>query len=243
MRKIIVGAFTSLDGVMQAPGGPDEDPIGGFKFGGWAAPMFDEKMGAFIGELFAKPFDLLLGRKTYDIFAAHWPYVDKDDPIGPLFDRIDKYVATRNPDFKPTWQNSHVLGSDTIAAVRKLKRRRVGPPDAGLHRIPESTVRERPRRRDPRLRLPGHPRQGQAALRRRLLPARPDADRFAHQRHRHRHEPLCPRRRCRQRLLRIRNADRRRAGAPTQPHLTGLRPAPPPPPFPPATRRRRTWRG
>ena len=121
MRKIIVGAFTSLDGVMQAPGGPDEDPIGGFKFGGWAAPLFDEKMGAFIGELFAKPFDLLLGRKTYDIFAAHWPYVEKDDPIGPLFDRINKYVATRNPAFKTTWQNSHVLGPDTIAAVRKLK--------------------------------------------------------------------------------------------------------------------------
>ena len=121
MRKIIVGAFTSLDGVMQAPGGPDEDPIGGFRFGGWAAPLFDEKMGAFIGELFAKPFDLLLGRKTYDIFAAHWPYVEKDDPIGPLFDRIGKYVATRNPAFKTTWQNSHVLGPDTIAAVRRLK--------------------------------------------------------------------------------------------------------------------------
>ena len=121
MRKIIVGAFTSLDGVMQAPSGPEEDPIGGFTFGGWAAPLFDEKMGAFIGELFSKPFDLLLGRKTYDIFAAHWPYVEKDDPIGPLFDRINKYVATRNPVFKTTWQNSHVLGPDTIAAVRELK--------------------------------------------------------------------------------------------------------------------------
>lgn len=121
MRKIIVGAFVSLDGVMQAPGGPEEDPIGGFKFGGWVAPLFDEKMGAFIGELFSRPFDLLLGRKTYDIFAAHWPYVAKDDPIGPLFDRINKYVATRNPAFKTTWQNSHVLGADVIAAVRALK--------------------------------------------------------------------------------------------------------------------------
>lgn len=121
MRKIIVAAFTSLDGVMQAPGGPDEDPIGGFKFGGWAAPLFDETIGASIGELFAKPFDLLLGRKTYDIFAAHWPYVEKDDPIGPLFDRINKYVATRNLAFTPTWQNSHVLGADAIAAVRQLK--------------------------------------------------------------------------------------------------------------------------
>ena len=121
MRKIIVGAFVSLDGVMQAPGGPEEDPIGGFRFGGWVAPFFDEKMGESVGETFARPFDLLLGRKTYDIFAAHWPYAGADDPIGPLFDRIDKFVATRNPAFAPTWQNSHVLGSDAVAAVRALK--------------------------------------------------------------------------------------------------------------------------
>ena len=121
MRKIIVGAFVSLDGVMQAPGGPEEDPIGGFRFGGWVAPFFDEKMGESVGETFAKPFDLLLGRKTYDIFAAHWPYAGADDPIGPLFDRIDKFVATRNPAFAPTWQNSHVLGPDAVAAVRALK--------------------------------------------------------------------------------------------------------------------------
>lgn len=121
MRKIIVGAFVSLDGVMQAPGGPEEDPIGGFTFGGWVAPLFDEKMGTAIDEMFANPFDLLLGRKTYDIFAAHWPYADKNDPIGPLFDRINKYVATRNPRFTTTWQNSHVLGTDTVAAVETLK--------------------------------------------------------------------------------------------------------------------------
>jgi dihydrofolate reductase len=121
MRKIIVGAFISLDGIMQAPGGPDEDPIGGFKYGGWAAPYFDESMGEAVGEMFAKPFDLLLGRKTYDIFAAHWPYVGPDDPIGPLFDRINKYVATRNPNLKLAWQNSHALGPDALAAVRQLK--------------------------------------------------------------------------------------------------------------------------
>lgn len=122
MRKIIVGAFTSLDGVMQAPGGPHEDPVGGFKLGGWGFPYFDDTMGEVVGEMFAKPFDLLLGRKTYDIFAAHWPYAPADDPIGPLFDRINKYVATRNPDFTPGWQNSHVLGDgDALAAVRKLK--------------------------------------------------------------------------------------------------------------------------
>ncbi|WP_411032871.1 dihydrofolate reductase family protein [Shinella sp. BYT-45] len=121
MRKIIVGAFTSLDGIMQAPGGPDEDPVGGFTFGGWGVPHFDEKMGQTIDKLFAEPFDLLLGRKTYDIFAAHWPHTGADDPIGSLFDRIRKYVATRNPRFSPSWQNSHVLGPDAVAAVKALK--------------------------------------------------------------------------------------------------------------------------
>src|SRR3981081_4488041 len=82
MRKIIVASFTSLDAVMQAPGGPAEDPTGGFAFGGWTAPYFDEALGAGMGEIFGRPFDLLLGRKTYDIFAAHWPYVG--DPMTPL---------------------------------------------------------------------------------------------------------------------------------------------------------------
>ncbi len=121
MRKIIVGAFTSLDGVMQAPGGPDEDPTGGFRHGGWAAPHFDEALGQAVDEMFARPFDLLLGRKTYDIFAAHWPYAGADDPIGHLFDRIGKYVASRNADVKLDWKGSHWLGSDTVAALRKLK--------------------------------------------------------------------------------------------------------------------------
>ena len=121
MRKIIVGAFVSLDGIMQAPGGPQEDPIGGFEYGGWAVPYFDDTMGESVSEMFAEPFDLLLGRKTYDIFAAHWPYVGPDDPIGPLFDRITKYVATRNPYLKLDWQNSQTLGTDTVAAVKKLK--------------------------------------------------------------------------------------------------------------------------
>jgi dihydrofolate reductase len=121
MRKIIVGAMVSLDGVMQAPGGPHEDPTGGFTYGGWVAPYFDESLGQAVSDMFAKPFDLLLGRKTYDIFAAHWPYVGPDDPIGPLFDRINKYVATRNPNLKLAWQNSHALGPDALAAVRTLK--------------------------------------------------------------------------------------------------------------------------
>lgn len=121
MRKIIVGAFTSLDGIMQAPGGPHEDPVDGFEYGGWATPYFDEAMGQAVDEMFARPFDLLLGRKTYDIFAAHWPYVGADDPIGLLFDRITKYVATRNPDLKLDWQNSRTLGTDVVDTLRKLK--------------------------------------------------------------------------------------------------------------------------
>ncbi|PTM91404.1 dihydrofolate reductase family protein [Mycoplana dimorpha] len=121
MRKIIVGAFVSLDGVMQAPGGPDEDPIGGFRHGGWAVTYFDERMGEAVDEMFARPFDLLLGRKTYDIFAAHWPYEPADDPIGTLFDRITKFVATRNAELDLTWKNSRTLGPDAVAALTALK--------------------------------------------------------------------------------------------------------------------------
>ena len=121
MRRIIVSTFTSLDGVMQAPGGPQEDPIGGFAFGGWTFPHFDPALGAAMGEIFGRPFDLLLGRKTYDIFAAHWPYVaDPNDPIAGLFNKVTKYVASRS---SPAliWQNSRLLGRDIVAALKKLK--------------------------------------------------------------------------------------------------------------------------
>ena len=121
MRRIIVGAFVSLDGVMQSPGGPAEDPTGGFTDGGWVVPYSDETVGSAIGDMFAAPFDLLLGRKTYEIFAAHWPYVGADNPIGALFDRITKYVATRDADLKLDWQNSQTLGADAVAAIRALK--------------------------------------------------------------------------------------------------------------------------
>jgi dihydrofolate reductase len=123
MRRIVVGAFLSLDGVMQSPGGPKEDPVGGFQHGGWVVPYFDETVRNSVSERFARSFDLLLGRKTYDIFAAHWPYVDADDPIGPMFDRITKYVATRNPNPSLSWQNSQTLGTDAVAGVRRLKAR------------------------------------------------------------------------------------------------------------------------
>jgi len=121
MRRIVVSTFTSLDGVMQAPGGPAEDPTGDFALGGWTFPYFDEVLGAAMGEIFGRPFDLLLGRKTYDIFAAHWPYIsDPNDAFAAMFNRITKYVATR---FEPKldWKNSRWLGKDTIAALKKLK--------------------------------------------------------------------------------------------------------------------------
>ena len=81
MRKIIVGAIVSMDGVMQAPGGPTEDPTKGFKFGGWVMPYFDQEFGEEIDRLFKDKFDLLLGRKTYEIFAAYWPYYDENAPM------------------------------------------------------------------------------------------------------------------------------------------------------------------
>ena len=124
MRKVIVGAFVSMDGVMQAPGGPEEDPTGGFKFGGWVAPLADTDpvFGEEVGALFGQPYDLLLGRKTYEIFAAHWPYAEggPDDEIARQFNRITKYVATRSGDVDTSWVNTVVLG-DAVENVAKLK--------------------------------------------------------------------------------------------------------------------------
>lgn len=121
MRRIVVATFTSLDGIMQAPGGPAEDPTGGFAYGGWTAPHFDAALGGAMGEILGRPFDLLLGRKTYDIFAAHWPFVtDPNDPIAPMFNRITKYVASRTLKTLD-WQNSRLLGDDVVAALKTLK--------------------------------------------------------------------------------------------------------------------------
>src|SRR5690606_17035433 len=97
MRKIRLTAFVSMDGVMQAPGGPDEDRDGGFEHGGWTVSYWDEPMGRFMDRTFDTPFDLLLGRRTYDIFAAHWPRVPDSDPIAKSFNTVTKYVATHRP--------------------------------------------------------------------------------------------------------------------------------------------------
>jgi dihydrofolate reductase len=120
MRKIIAATFVSLDGVMQAPGGPEEDPTGGFKFGGWTFPLFDEDGAAAVGAMFEKPFDLLLGRTTYDIFSAYWPHHD-DNPVGKAFNEVRKYVATHSHE-KLTWNNSQSLGGDVVGRLREIKR-------------------------------------------------------------------------------------------------------------------------
>jgi dihydrofolate reductase len=122
MRKVITGAFVSIDGVMQAPGGPEEDPTGGFTFGGWVVPYADEVFGKAVEELFSQPFDLLLGRRTYEIFAAHWPYAEggRDDSIAQPFNRVTKYVATRSK-LDLTWKGSVAL-HDAAADVARLKR-------------------------------------------------------------------------------------------------------------------------
>lgn len=121
MRKVIVNAFVSLDGIMQSPGGPAEDPTGGFALGGWTVSYFDDVVGREMDAMFDRPFDLLLGRKTYEIFASHWPFVGSDNPVGALFNRVTKYVATRSPTLRVPWQNSQILGPDAVAAVRELR--------------------------------------------------------------------------------------------------------------------------
>ncbi|MBB4214274.1 dihydrofolate reductase [Rhizobium sp. BK212] len=120
MRKLVAAAFVSLDGVMQAPGAPQEDPTGGFTLGGWTVNYWDEPMGQFMGGIFTDPFELLLGRKTYEIFAAHWPFVEKDDPIGQVFNAVTKYVATSSTE-PLTWENSIALRGDVAAEIARLK--------------------------------------------------------------------------------------------------------------------------
>jgi len=119
MGRIHLELFTTLDLVGQAPGGPDEDPEG-FEFGGWQAPLIDDVAGAQIDAAYEGTDALLLGRRTYDIFAAHWPH--QDDDFAALFNRIPKYVASRGtPDL--SWAGSTQLGPDLAGAVRELRKR------------------------------------------------------------------------------------------------------------------------
>jgi dihydrofolate reductase len=117
MRKIIVLSFISLDGIIQAPGGPEEDTSGGFRYGGWTVPFFDEFLGKVMEEQMSKPFDLLLGRKTYEIFASYWPH-HKDE--GPEINQATKYVASHGA-MQFTWGKSVLLQGDIVEVIRKLK--------------------------------------------------------------------------------------------------------------------------
>ena len=111
MRKLTVAAFVSLDGVIQGPGGPREDTSGGFALGGWVFPFADEQFGEVMGGIFSDPFDLVLGRKTYDIFAPYWGSRATDGGIGQQFTAVNKYVATRSGELPSPWANSEVLES------------------------------------------------------------------------------------------------------------------------------------
>jgi dihydrofolate reductase len=119
MRKLIVSTFLTLDGVMQAPGGPGEDDSGAFAHGGWSVNYWDDLMGQVMGEVMSPPFDLVLGRRTYDIFAAHWPHASEEEGAGPL-NNATKHVASRS---KPalSWQNSVHIEGDVAEGVAALK--------------------------------------------------------------------------------------------------------------------------
>jgi dihydrofolate reductase len=120
MRKLMVGTFVTLDGVMQAPGGPDEDRDGGFTYGGWMVPFIDDMILRVMTDWVGRADGLLLGRRTYEIFAASWPYASADDPIAAKLNSVRKYVASRTLK-RVDWNNSTLLTGDIADAVRKLK--------------------------------------------------------------------------------------------------------------------------
>jgi dihydrofolate reductase len=119
MRKLIVSTFLTLDGVMQAPGGPEEDESDGFAYGGWSVNYWDDMMGQVMGEAMSVPFDLVLGRTTYDLFAAYWPHATDDQGAKPLNDAT-KYVVSRG---RPTleWSRSVLVDGDAAEGIEKLK--------------------------------------------------------------------------------------------------------------------------
>lgn len=123
MRKILVLEFISLDGVMQAPGGPREDTSGGFKYGGWTFPYFDEVSGQEMDKQMSGKYDLLLGRKTYDIFASYWPHHIEGWPV---VNKITKYVVSKTLK-SPSWENTVVIKKDVVSELKKLKKQ-VGTP-------------------------------------------------------------------------------------------------------------------
>jgi dihydrofolate reductase len=129
MRKIITTTFVTLDGVMQAPGGPKEDTSGDFAYGGWSFGYWDELMGNVMGGFMDMPFELLLGKRTYDIFAAHWPN-SKEEPVAPKFNSTKKYVVSHAQQ-ELSWNNSSIVTGDVVAELAKLKS--LDGPDLWVH--------------------------------------------------------------------------------------------------------------
>lgn len=131
MRKIIVLTFISLDGVMQAPGGPEEDLSGGFKYGGWTVPYFDDTLGEVMDQQIQPPFDLLLGRKTYDIFASYWPHQDEaTSTVAAAFNVAKKYVVSTQS-LTLDWRNSELISDDVVEKIKQLKQQ--DGPDLQVH--------------------------------------------------------------------------------------------------------------
>lgn len=122
MRKIITTTFITLDGVMQAPGGKEEDTSGGFTYGGWQLAFpHDDVLGPILGSFFSIPFELLLGKTTYDIFAGFWPTAKTDLEVAVPFNKTRKYVVSDKA-FEPTWNNSVCITGDVVAQIKKLKK-------------------------------------------------------------------------------------------------------------------------
>jgi len=119
MRKLIVQTFLTLDGVMQAPGGPEEDQSGGFAYGGWSVNYWDEQMGEVMGETTSKPFAMVLGRTTYDIMAAHWPHASEEEGA-PVFNEATKYVVSRSR-LTLDWANAMQIEGDAAEGLAALK--------------------------------------------------------------------------------------------------------------------------
>lgn len=130
MRKIITTTFITLDGVMQAPGGPEEDPSNGFAYGGWMFNYGDEQTDEVMSGFMDLPFELLLGKITYDIWAAYWPTAGEEMKIAKKFNATKKYVVSHEA-FEPSWKNSFCVTGDVVAEIRKLKER--DGPDLWVH--------------------------------------------------------------------------------------------------------------